>query len=328
MKNYQELLKEIRDNGYTKAPARPGMPGTKELFARTLRMDLSKGFPLLTSKAINFHNIIVELLWFMKGDTNIQYLVKHKCNIGNADAYKYYLRFPRAKGEPDLTKSEFIEHIKAGRILTHNVEHLDYMLGDLGNIYGIQWRNWGFPTRKGFDQLKALVEGILTTPDSRYHIVTAWNPTDFKEDPMRAGLPACHVYFQCNLRESGRVMDMMILQRSCDMFLGVPYNIASYALLLSILCALTGKTAGELTWVGNSVHIYADHIEAVDEQLSRPVKALPTLEFTMGFGYLVNEYKAHRISLDGFFKHLKPEMFSVSGYNPQPAILAPLSVGV
>lgn len=311
MKQYLDLLKDIMDNGSMKGQARPGMPATKEVFCRMMKFNLQDGFPLVTTKKMHMKGIIAELLWFLSGSTNIKYLVDNGCNIWNADAYKYYKRLHAESpnvlmgGAPLLPWSSFIADIK----LQQWESITGYNLGDCGQIYGHQWRKWGY----SFDQITNLVDSIKKNPDSRYHIVTAWNPTNFIQNQNDAALPACHVYFQCSVRD-GKYLDLMLVQRSCDTMLGVPYNIASYALLLTMLSQQTGYLPGEFSWVGNSVHLYENHFDAVKEQLTRTPRKLPHLAIVDRNQQSIFDYEISD--------------FKIFDYDPHPAIKAELSVGI
>lgn len=293
MEQYLNLLKDVLENGVWKEPAREGMPRTKEVFCRTMRFDLSKGFPLLTTKRMFTKGIVGELLWFLRGDTDVKYLIDNDIHIWDADAYKFYRRF---KGT--LTKEEWLSKVKEGNT---NV-------GNCGRIYGWQWRWWDGGGNLYFDQIRHLIDNLKGSPNSRYHVVTAWNPTDFIQSKYKAALPACHMMFQCSVREGK--LDLMMLQRSCDLFLGVPFNIASYALLTHILAAEVGLKPGEFVWVGNSVHLYENHIEQAKLQLERT--PLPLCELIFSPKPLA-EYDISD--------------FHFSNYNFYPAIKAELSVG-
>lgn len=295
MKQYKDLLRDILDNGTWKEPAREGMPRTKEVFCRTMRFDLSKGFPLLTTKKMFTKGIVAELLWFLRGDTNIKFLVDNNTHIWDDDAYKYYLRrFPWSR----RTKEEFIEYVKRGTNLGN------YTYGDCGNIYGYQWRH-----KDGFDQIANLIRTLKEFPTSRYQVVTAWSPKEFLGEMFSVALPACHIMFQCCIN-NGK-LDLMMLQRSCDTFLGVPFNIASYALLTHILAKTVGVEPGEFVWVGNCCHIYENHLEQVNELLLREPMELCALEFDKK---PIEKYEV--------------EDFHFINYKSHPAIKAPLSVGV
>lgn len=290
MEQYLNLMKDVLDNGIWKEPAREGMPRTKEVFCRTMRFDLSKGFPLLTTKKMFTKGIVGELLWFLRGDTNIKYLVNNDIHIWDADAYKFYKRIGGS-----LPKEEWLRRV---------TEKPD-RYGDCGAIYGYQWRHW----RGHFDQIRHLLYNLKENATSRYHVVSAWNPYEFLSGDNCAALPACHMMFQCSVRDGK--LDLMMLQRSCDLFLGVPFNIASYALLTHILAAEVGLEPGEFVWVGNSVHLYENHIEQAKEQISRTPFSLCKLEFTPK---KIEEYEISD--------------FKFIDYQSHPAIKAPLSVGI
>ena len=292
MEQYKNLIQDVLKNGVWKDPAREGMPRTKEVFCRTMRFDLSKGFPLLTTKKMFTKGIVGELLWFLRGDTNIRHLVKNGIHIWDADAYKYYKRMGGT-----LSKEDWLKMVEN--------ENNGYVYGSCGCIYGYQWRRW----RGSYDQIQHLITNLKDNPSSRYHVVTAWDPRDFFERKHYAALPACHMMFQCSVREGK--LDLMLLQRSCDLFLGVPFNIASYALLTHILAVEVGLEPGEFVWVGNSVHLYENHIEQAMEQLMREPYPLCRLEFTPK---KIEDYEI--------------EDFKFVDYQSHPAIKAPLSVGV
>lgn len=295
MKQYIDLVKDVFENGVWKDPAREGMPRTKEVFCRTMRFNLSEGFPLLTTKKMFTKGIVGELLWFLRGETNIKYLVDNGIHIWDNDAYKYYKRLGGK-----LSQDEWLDRVKE--------DPMHY--GDCGSIYGEQWRKWDPWSVLPTDQIKHLIAGLKNNPNSRYHLVTAWQPSDFLDPLQRyAALPACHVMFQCSVRDGK--LDLMILQRSCDLFLGVPFNIASYALLTHILAKEVGLEPGELVWVGNSVHIYENHIEQAKTQIEREPYALCRIEFER------KEITQYEIS-----------DFKFVGYQSHSSIKAPLSVGV
>lgn len=298
MKQYLDLLRDIVDNGIWKEPAREGMPRTKEVFCRTMTFDLSKGFPLLTTKKMYTKGIVAELLWFLRGDTNIKYLVDNNVHIWDADAYKFY---KREGGK--LPKEEWLKELSVYDKATGMI------LGECGNIYGKQWRGFdGNGLLIGFDQIKHLLHSLKENPNSRYHIVSAWNPIDFLGS-NNAALPACHMMFQCCIN-NGK-LDLMMLQRSCDTFLGVPFNIASYALLTHILAKECGLEPGTFTWVGNCCHIYENHVEQVNELLTREPMELCTLEFDKKN---IDEYEIGDFHFKNYVSH--------------SALRAPLSVGV
>lgn len=292
MENYLKLLQEVVETGEWKAAAREGMPRTKELFHRTLRFNLQEGFPLLTTKKMYLKGILAELIWFLRGDTNIKFLLENNVHIWDSDCYKHQVR----KGYKG-TKEQMVQEILDGNLA----------LGECGDIYGKQWRRFG-PHQ--IDQIKDLIFNINSNPLSRYHLVTAWDPSVLMEN--NAALPACHVLFQCNIRK-GRYLDLSIVQRSCDTFLGVPFNIASYAALIHILAYLTGYLPGELIWTGNSVHIYENHLEAIETQLTRMPYGLPRMVLA---------------ATSRIIEEIQIEDFVLTDYYHHSAIAAPLSVGV
>ena len=316
MKEYLQLLSEVMNQGDWKRPARPGMPYTRELFCKTVTIDCSDStIPLLTTKKVSFKNILTELLWFLKGDTNIKYLVDNGCKIWNDDAYRYYKELGG-----NLDKETWLSMLGSPTDSEPNlsIHHAYFYYGDCGMLYGENWRNYN---EQGFDQILHVIRELRLHPSSRYHIVTGWNPNHIGY-PKLAALPACHMLFQLNVREV-TYLDLMFLQRSCDLFLGVPYNWASYGILLHILSALTGLEPGNLIWVGNSVHIYENQIPAVEEQLRRVPGTLPKLSIDMTkINSMVDYDDIAQLLVD-----LTHSDFSLIGYNPQEAIKAPLSTG-
>ena len=264
MKQYLDLLRYVMDNGVMKSD-RTGT-GTKSVFGYQMRFDLSDGFPLLTTKKLHLKSIIYELLWFLKGDTNVKYLQDNGVRIWNewADAD-----------------------------------------GNLGPIYGKQWRAWRDYNGGTIDQLSEAVETIRTNPDSRRIIVSAWNVADLPE--MR--LPPCHAFYQFYVAD-GR-LSLQLYQRSADIFLGVPFNIASYALLLMMVAQVTGLEAGDFVHTLGDAHIYTNHFEQVREQLSREPRQLPTMRINPEVKSLFD------------FKY---EDFTLENYNPHPHIKGVVAV--
>jgi thymidylate synthase len=264
MKQYLELMRRVRDHGTLKGD-RTGT-GTLSVFGHQMRFDLAEGFPLLTTKKLHVRSIIYELLWFLKGDTNIRYLNDNKVTIWDEWADEN---------------------------------------GDLGPVYGHQWRSW--PARDGgtIDQIADVVERIRKTPDSRRLIVTAWNPADVD----RMALPPCHCLFQFYVAD-GR-LSCQLYQRSADIFLGVPFNIASYALLVHMMAHVTGLKVGEFVHTFGDAHLYSNHLEQADEQLKRQPLALPRL-------VLKRDVQA----IDGF----EFEDFEIVNYESHSHIPAPVAV--
>ena len=264
---YRLLLGTLLHNSIEKED-RTGT-GTLSVFGRQIRHQMKDGFPLITTKKMAVKTMMTELRWFLKGDTNIRYLVENGCNIWNGDAYKKYCKTleEHYNGGGDIaTQAEFIRMIKEDR------EFADHW-GELGPIYGKQWRGW-FAYNKQVDpvfvdQIKELIKQIKLNPDSRRLMVSAWNVGDLGE----MTLPPCHYGFQCYV--SGGKLSLMWNQRSVDTFLGLPFNIASYATLLLLLCEETGYEAGELIANLGDVHLYKNHIEQATEQISREAYPLP-----------------------------------------------------
>ena len=267
MKQYLDLIRHIRDNGVLKED-RTGT-GTKSIFGYQMRFDLSEGFPLVTSKKVHLKSILHELLWFIRGDTNIRYLVENGVGIWNDWPYQSWLRstgqealYPMYSPAWKVKMKEFIQRIK---------DDADFAkeFGDLGPVYGHQWRNF-----EGVDQLAQVVEDIKSNPDSRRLIVSAWNPKDIPV-MVKSGLPPCHSLFQFYVTE-GR-LSCQLYQRSADVFLGVPFNIASYALLTLMIAQVTGLKPGDFVHTFGDAHLYSNHMDQVEEQLSRTTFPLPTL---------------------------------------------------
>jgi thymidylate synthase len=442
MKQYLDLARAVKEKGTYKAPAREGMPGTTSLFGYQFRHDLSEGFPLLTTKKLSFKNIVVELLWFLRGDTNIKYLVDNGCNIWNEDAYNYYCKVATEKA--GFENSEIFHPISvddwdktplfgtAGGFRLHSYGEFTnlirkgeissipgYTLGDCGKQYGWLWRNWGGDTnsleqvfmidvnnippgtlldnteesllqlrklckesgilpidssskpKKGIDQIKDLIDGLKNSPMSRRHILTTWNPATLND----MALNACHALVQFNCRplsydernaifketygetveemdarwemsltttfeqdlDNSNIpkykLDCQMYQRSADLFLGVPYNIASYALLTHILCKICNMIPGDFIHSFGDVHIYDNHMTQIDEQLTREPKPLPTLVCLERNekGFLpdnLDKYLSGRYDLNDFINSLDIREFRLNGYDSHPAIKGELSTGL
>lgn len=313
MEQYQNLLREILDKGDAKPPAREGQVPTQSRFGTMMRFNLADGFPLMTTKKMHYKGIFTELLWFLKGDTNIKYLVDNGCNIWNKDAYRWYLKHEEEFGNParmDFSIEHFIQALKnRGGDEMKRKEFLgsDYVLGDLGKVYGHTWRN------HNIDQVQYIIDSINGNPFSRYHILDAWD-LSIKDEQA---LPPCHLLYQFNGVERNGVMhlDLLLFQRSADTILGVPYNIASAAALLKIIAEVTGMVPGELVWVGGDTHLYDNHTEAIEEVLARTPKKLPKLNLCRSVSSLEDIEK------------LTPADFAILGYESHPPIKAELNVG-
>ncbi|MGQ1839349.1 thymidylate synthase [Kocuria turfanensis] len=266
---YEDLLREILETGVHK-PDRTGT-GTRSVFGRQIRFDLADSFPLLTTKRVHFRSLALELLWFLRGDSNVRWLQERGVSIWDEWADEN---------------------------------------GELGPVYGVQWRSWPTPGGGSIDQIAKVVEQIRTNPDSRRHVVTAWNPAEVDE----MALPPCHALFQFYVEPAedgpGR-LSCQLYQRSADMFLGVPFNIASYALLTVMVAQQTDLVPGEFVWTGGDCHVYDNHVEQVREQLSRTPYPYPRLRLARRPGSLFD---------------YAYEDFQVLGYRHHPAISAPVAV--
>ncbi len=264
MRQYLDLLARVRHEGLSKED-RTGT-GTLSLFGAQMRFDLRDGFPLMTTKKLHVKSIVHELLWFLQGSTNIEYLNAHGVSIWDEWADEN---------------------------------------GDLGPIYGKQWRSWGTPSGDTIDQIARLVAGIKQDPDSRRHIVSAWNVGEIPD----MALPPCHCLFQFYVGD-GR-LSCQLYQRSADIFLGVPFNIASYALLTQMVASVTNLEPGEFVHTFGDVHLYLNHIEQADEQISRTPRTRPRMEINRDVTSLFD------------FVY---EDFKLTGYDPYPAIRAEVAV--
>ncbi|MGB0444923.1 MAG: thymidylate synthase [Porticoccaceae bacterium] len=268
MKQYLDLISHIADNGVFKGD-RTGT-GTLSVFGYQMRFDLQQGFPLVTTKKVHLKSILHELLWFIKGDTNIRYLVENGVGIWNEWPYQSWLRQTGADHQYEMHSDEwkaglkeFVERIKTD-------EDFASQYGDLGPVYGRQWRNF-----EGVDQLAQIIDDIKTNPDSRRLIVSAWNPKDIPV-MAKSGLPPCHSLFQFYVSEGK--LSCQLYQRSADVFLGVPFNIASYAALTMMVAQVTGLELGDFVHSFGDAHLYTNHMDQIKEQLSREPLPLPTLK--------------------------------------------------
>jgi thymidylate synthase len=319
-KKYQQLLSDIIEFGVEKED-RTGT-GTISEFGHEIRHKMSEGFPLLTTKKMHWNSIVTELLWFLRGDTNIKFLLDYDCHIWDGDAYKNYASKTSLDADGQLTKEEFIKKIRTD-------EAFATQWGNLGPIYGKQWRDWN-----GIDQIQNLINELKSNPDSRRLMVSAWNVGEL--DKMV--LPPCHYGFQIYTRKTTRdekivhpgkyrAISLMWNQRSVDTFLGLPFNIASYGLLLEIIAKEVNMIPDELIGNLGDVHLYKNHIEQAKEQISRTSFDLPTIQITERNWYqhqLVKERLGEK-TLDEKLKSYRPDCFELIGYESHPKIKAPLS---
>ena len=274
MKQYLDLVRHVLENGEVKGD-RTGT-GTKSVFGYQMRFDLSKGFPMVTTKKLHLKSIIYELLWFLKGGTNIDYLKENGVNIWNAWADKN---------------------------------------GDLGPVYGFQWRNWN---NDGIDQIKILVKDLVKNPDSRRHLISAWNPSVLPDTSKsfesnvangKAALPPCHAFFQFYV--SNEKLSCQLYQRSADVFLGVPFNIASYSLLTMMIAQVCDLKLGDFVHTFGDAHIYSNHFEQMNMQLKREPRSLPTMKLNP--------------SVTDIFD-FRFEDFALENYDPHPHIKGKVAV--
>jgi thymidylate synthase len=311
---YLQLLTDILAKGHKKSDRTN--TGTLSLFGYQMRFDLQQGFPLLTTKKVAFGLIKSELLWFLRGDTNIKFLLQHHNHIWDEWAFKNWVKSPEYHG-PDMTdfghrqlkdsvfKQKYLEQkaLFCHQIL--NDEKFAKKFGDLGDVYGAQWRHWKTRDGKTIDQIQNVIEGIKSTPDSRRLVVTAWNP----EDVPFSALPPCHTLFQFYVNDGK--LSCQLYQRSADAFLGVPFNIASYALLTHLIAHQTGLKPGVFVHTLGDAHLYLNHLQQAKEQLKRQPKEAPQL--------WLNPQKQ---KVDDF----GVQDIKVIGYDPAAAIKAPVAV--
>lgn len=293
MQQYLDLVRHIRDHGVKKED-RTGT-GTVSIFGHQMRFDLAHGFPLVTSKKVHLKSILHELLWFIRGDTNIRYLVENGVGIWNDWPYQNWLRetgqdtsLEMYSPEWRAVMKEFIEKIKTD-------SDFAAQYGDLGPVYGKQWRNFC-----GVDQLTQLIEDIKSNPDSRRLIVSAWNPQDIPV-MVKSGLPPCHSLFQFYVVDGK--LSCQLYQRSADVFLGVPFNIASYAILTMMIAQVSGLGLGDFVHTFGDAHLYLNHMDQVEEQLSRSTFDLPTMKInpqvTSLFDFVFDDFELQNYQSHG-----------------------------
>ena len=296
MKQYLDLLSTILEEGVVRGD-RTGT-GTKGVFGYQMRFNLAEGFPLLTTKKVFLKGVIHELLWFLRGDTNIKYLVDNGVHIWDSDAFRYYNELCVKHGVLPVDLDTFL----AAAGVESPIE--GYRFGDLNHVYGYQWRSWPKGNGEVIDQIARVIETLKTNPTSRRMIVSAWNVADVED----MALPPCHTMFQFFVAEGK--LSCQLYQRSADTFLGVPFNIASYALLTMMFSMECGLELGDFVHTLGDAHLYLNHLEQANEQLSREPRALPRM--------VLNP------DVKSIFDY-RYEDFTLEGYDPHPAIKAPLS---
>ena len=306
---YLNLLQDIMDNGTWKISHSTGVK-LKSVFGRQIRFDLSKGFPLLTTKKVFSRGIIHELLWFLSGSSNIKYLVENNVHIWDEWAYKKYTWAMEAKKQKAVSYEEFIKKI---------AEDKKFLIswGELGPVYGVQWRRWPVNAKKTVDQLGWAIEKIKKYPQKKHYIISAWNAGCIYEmSGSRTAsmvIAPCHTMYHINI--TGDKLSLLLYQRSADSFLGVPFNIASYALLTMMLAQVTGYKPGEFVHTFGDIHIYENHFEQVKEQLKRTPREFPIMKINPDVKK-IDDYKFSDFELVGYDPHppIKGDITVVGGF--------------
>ena len=302
---YLDLLRDVMGNGRDEKEFNTGIV-FRGVFGRQIRFDLSKGFPLLTTKKVFMRGILHELIWFLRGSSNVKYLVDNDVHIWDEWAYKGYKAVQiKNTSEKILSQEEFIQKIKEN-------EKFAEKWGELGPVYGVQWRRWPASDGRKIDQVAWAIEKIKKTPHRRHIVISAWNP-EFVYEMAASGksvaLPPCHTLFQFNIK--GNKLSCQLYQRSADLFLGVPFNIASYALFTMIFAHVTGYEAGDFVHTFGDAHIYENHYSQVREQLKREPRPFPTMTINPNLKNIDN---------------IKFEDFTLENYDPHPAIKGEVTV--
>jgi len=306
---YLDLLQDILDNGFEKKEFNTGI-AIKSLFGRMMRFDLSKGFPLLTTKKVFMRGIIHELVWFIRGETNIKYLVDNEVHIWDDWPYKEYKKKMESGEVSPMTLEEFIAKIRADKKFAEK-------WGELGPVYGRQWRRWPASDGREIDQLAWAIEKTKKYPDRKHAVISAWNP-EYVYEMARPGtsmaIPPCHTLFNINV--TNRKLSLALYQRSADTFLGVPFNIASYSLLTMILAQICGYKAGEFVHMLGDTHLYSNHYEQAKEQIKRKPKSFPYIKINQNLKD-INRVRFEDFELVGYEPHppIKAEITAVGGFN-------------
>lgn len=303
---YLDLLADIMENGAEKPVHGSDDVIIKSAFGRQIRFDLSQGLPLLTTKKVFLKGIIHELLWFLNGDSNIKYLVDNDVHIWDEWPYRKYKEAAEQGKAEELSQEDFVAKIK-------DDDAFAKQWGDLGNVYGVQWRRWPTTDGREVDQLGWVIDKLKTTPHRKHLVVSAWNPEyvyEMAASPDQAmALPPCHTLFHFNVTDGK--LSLQLYQRSADFFLGVPFNIASYALLTMMVAHVTDLEPGDFVHTFGDAHIYSNHFDQVREQVARKPRPFPTMKFARDIK-----------EIDGFHY----EDFLLEGYDPHPPIKGKVTV--
>jgi len=306
---YLNMLSDIMKSGTNKPVFGVEKTYIRSVFGRIMRFDLSKDFPLLTTKKTYLRGIIHELLWFISGSSNIKYLVDNDCHIWDEWAYKIYKQAMTKRQIPELSQEDFILKMK-------NNKEFAKKWGELGMVYGVEWRKWPASDGRKIDQLKWAIEKLKKTPERKSIVISAWNP-EFSYEMAAKGksmvIVPCHMFFHLNVNDGK--LSLLLYQRSCDMFLGVPFNIASYALLNLMLAQVTGFKPGEFVHVLGDAHIYSNHFKQVRAQIKRKPLPLPKMVINPKIKD-IDKFKFEDFELKNYLYHppIKGEITVVGGF--------------
>jgi thymidylate synthase len=308
---YLELLKDTLENGEKQVDAGTGVK-TYSVFGRQIRFDLSEGLPLLTTKKVFWKGVIQELYWFLSGNVNVSYLTRQGVHIWDDYPHRIYNEQQRKVGKPEMAKEEFVRKLETD-------DKFAKAHGNLPHVYGEMWRAWPASDGRKIDQLSWAIEELRKDKDAHNTVVSAWNP-EYLYSMARPGegarFPICHNMYQLNIKH-GKVC-LQLYQRSADIFLGVPFNIASYALLTAVIAHILGRKPGEFVHTFGDLHVYENHRDQVKEQMKRKPRPFPKIRFTKKFSSLA-EFRPEYVELVDYDPHppIKAELAVVGGYNPK-----------
>lgn len=308
---YLDLVRQTLEEGEEQTDAGTGVK-TYSVFGRQIRFDLADGLPLLTTKKVFWKGVVQELYWFMSGQTNVAYLAKNGVHIWDDYPLRIYNEAQEKAGKPTMEKEEFVQKLTADEAFA--AAH-----GELPQIYGEMWRAWPASDGRKIDQLAWVIEELRKDPSAHNTLVTSWNPEflySMAKPGMGARFPICHNMYQLNIKR-GKVC-LQLYQRSADIFLGVPFNIASYALLTCVIAKILGREPGEFVHTFGDLHVYETHREQAKEQMGREPRAFPTIKFTREFDS-PDSFRPEYVELVGYDPHppIKAELAVVGGYNPK-----------